>query len=290
MGYSTAFWVIQTMNALAMGGLLFVLSVGFSLIFGLMRVTNLAHGAYFMLGAYLGLTVIRMGLGFWAAVLIGGLGVGLLGVIIERVLLRRLNGRPLPQVLVTLGIAFMIGDGCLAIWSGDPVPVHPPASLAGATRVFGYFFPTYRLAVVVIAVVIALALWLLLEKTRLGSMIRAGVDDMEMARGIGIPVSRLFSVVFFLGCALAGMGGVLGGPILSVHPGLSADMLPLALLVVILGGVGSLGGAFLGSVLIGFVYVFGQALFPNLAYIILFLPMVVILIARPRGLLGRQVV
>lgn len=290
MGYSTAFWVIQTMNALAMGALLFVLSVGFSLIFGLMRVANLAHGAYFMLGAYLGLTILRLGLGFWPAVAIGAVGVGVLGVVVERLLLRRLNGRPLPQVLITLGVALIIADGCLAIWSGDPVPIAPPAGLGGATRVFGYFFPKYRLAVVAIAVVLALALWLLLEKTRLGAMIRAGVDDMEMARGIGIPVSGLFSVVFFLGCALAGAGGVLGSPILSVHPGLGAEMLPLALLVVILGGVGSLGGAFLGSVLIGFVYVFGQALLPNLAYIILFLPMVIILIARPRGLLGTQVV
>lgn len=290
MGYSTAFWVIQTMNALAMGGLLFVLSVGFSLIFGLMRVANLAHGAYFMLGAYFGLTILRLGLGFWPAVIIGGVGVGLLGVVVERLLLRRLNGRPLPQVLVTLGIALIIADGCLAIWSGDPVPISPPRALGGATRIFGYFFPKYRLAVVVIAVVLALGLWVLLEKTRLGAMIRAGVDDMEMARGIGIPVSSLFSIVFFLGCALAGAGGVLGSPILSVHPGLGAEMLPLALLVVILGGVGSLKGAFVGSILIGFVYVFGQALFPNLAYVILFLPMVIILIARPRGLLGTQIV
>lgn len=288
MGFNTTFWVVQTLNALSLGGLLFVLSVGFSLIFGLMRVPNLSHGALFMLGAYFGLTSLRTGIGFWPSVLVGGLGVGVIGAVVERLLLRRLHGRPLPQVLVTLGIAFIIADGCLAIWSGDPVPIPPPFPFRGAVRAFGFFFPSYRLAIPVFALVVGIALWFMLERTRLGAMIRAGVDDMEMARGIGIPVSRLFSIMFFLGCALAGMGGVLGAPILSVHPGLGSEMLPLALLVVILGGIGSLGGAMLGSVVIGFVDVFGQALLPNLSYVILFLPMVVILIARPRGLLGTR--
>jgi branched-chain amino acid transport system permease protein len=149
-------------------------------------------------------------------------------------------------------------------------------------------FPFYRLVVVWIAVVVALALWLALERTRAGAMIRAGVDDMEMASGLGLPVSRLFTAVFCLGTALAGMGGVLGGPILSVYPGLDTDMLPLALVVVILGGVGSLLGAFAGSLIIGFIYTFGQALLPDLAYVILFLPMVVVLVVRPRGLFGAR--
>jgi branched-chain amino acid transport system permease protein len=141
--------------------------------------------------------------------------------------------------------------------------------------------------VVGFSIVIALSLWLLLDKTRLGVMIRASVDDRQMAQGIGVPASTLFTVVFVLGTALAGIGGVLAAPILSVYPGLDADMLPLALVVVILGGLGSLAGAFVGSFLIGFVYSFGQVLFPDLAYIILFLPMVVILAVRPRGLFGR---
>jgi branched-chain amino acid transport system permease protein len=285
-----ALWVIQSLNSLALGGLLFLLSVGFSLIFGLMRVANLTHGAYFMLGAYLGLSTLNFGFGFWTAVVIGGLGVGLLGVVVERLLLRRLAGKPLPQVLVTLGLGFIIADACLAIWSGDPVSLPTPEALSGATELFGFYFPTYRLAVIGIAVGVAIALWFLLEKTRIGSMIRAGVDDMQMARAMGIPVSRLFSGVFFLGCALAGMGGVLGGPILSVYPGLDVEMLPLALLVVILGGVGSLGGAFLGAFVIGFTYTFGLTLVPDLAYIVLFLPMVIILIVRPRGLLGRHTI
>jgi branched-chain amino acid transport system permease protein len=154
-------------------------------------------------------------------------------------------------------------------------------------ELFGATFPKYRLAVVVISMLVAIGLWLLLDKTRLGVMIRASVDDMQMARAIGIPASRLFTIVFCLGAALAGIGGVIAAPILSVYPGLDADMLPLALVVVILGGLGSLAGAFIGSFLIGFIYTFGQVLVPDLAYIILFLPMVIILAARPRGLFGR---
>jgi branched-chain amino acid transport system permease protein len=282
------FWVIQSLNGLALGGLLFLLSSGFSLIFGLMRVANLSHGAYFMLGAYVGLSVLNAGYGFWTAVAAGALAIAILGGVIERVLLRRLGGRTFSQVLVTLGIAFIIADSSLLVWSGDPMPLPVPRSLMGAVPVFGVFFPKYRLAVVGISIVTAVALWALLERTRLGAMIRAGVDDMEMARALGIPVPRLFTAVFCLGAALAGMGGVLGGPILSVYPGLDMDMLPLALIVLILGGPGSLPGAFAGSFFIGFLYTFGQALFPQLAYVILFLPMVAALVLRPRGLFGAR--
>ncbi len=284
---ATSFWLIQSLNSLALGGVLFTLAAGFSLIFGLMRVANLSHGAYFMLGAYLGLTVLDAGLGFGWAMLAAGLGVGALGAGIERLVLRRLAGNALSQVLATLGIAFVIADGALWIWGGDPRPVSAPPWLQGGAQLFGMTFPVYRLAVLVFSVLLALALWAALERTRLGTMIRASVDDMQMARAVGIPASRLFTLVFALGAALAGMGGVIAAPILSVYPGMDADMLPLALVVVILGGLGSLGGAFAGSMLIGFVYSFGQVLVPNLAYIILFLPMVLVLAVRPRGLFGR---
>jgi branched-chain amino acid transport system permease protein len=282
-----SFWLIQSLNSLALGGVLFTLAAGFSLIFGLMRVANLSHGAYFMLGAYVGLSVLDGGWGFGWAMLAGGLCVGLLGAVVERLVLRRLAGNSLGQVLATLGIAFVIADGSLWLWGGDPRPVSGPAFLQGGMGLFGLTFPAYRLAVVGFSVLLALLLWLLLDKTRLGVMIRASVDDMQMARAVGIPASRLFTIVFCLGAALAGVGGVIAAPILSVYPGMDADMLPLALVVVILGGLGSLAGAFAGSFLIGFIYSFGQVLVPNLAYIILFLPMVVILAARPRGLFGR---
>jgi branched-chain amino acid transport system permease protein len=281
------FWIVQTLNSVAFGGLLFLLSSGFSLIFGLMRIPNLAHGAFFMLGAYFGYTLLRLDLHFWLAAIAGGLGVGLLGILMERFILRRLAGNEQGQVLVTLGVSFIIADVCLLVWTGDPMPLPAPLSLRPPLRVAGFAFPTYRLVVLAIALVAALALYLLMERTRLGAMIRAGVDDMEMAQGVGIPVSRLFTLVFLLGSALAGIGGVLGGPILNAYPGLDADMLPLALIVVILGGAGSLLGAFVGSFVVGFLYNFGIALAPDLAYFVLFLPMVLVLVFLPQGLFGR---
>ena len=281
------FWLIQTLNSVAFGGLLFLLSSGFSLIFGLMRIPNLAHGAFFMLGAYFGYTLLRLNLHFWLAAIAGGLGVGLLGILMERFILRRLAGNEQGQVLVTLGVSFIIADICLLVWTGDPMPLAAPQALRPPLRVWGFAFPTYRLVVLAIALVAALALYLLMERTRLGAMIRAGVDDMEMARGVGIPVSRLFTTVFLLGATLAGIGGVLGGPILNAYPGLDNDMLPLALIVVILGGAGSLLGAFVGSFIVGFIYNFGIALVPDLAYFVLFLPMVLVLVFLPQGLFGR---
>ena len=281
------FWIIQTLNSFALGGLLFLLSAGFSLIFGLMRIANLTHGALFMLGAYVGVSVLKVVPNLWLAALASGAVIAVFGGLLERFILRRLAGNSLGQVLVTLGFAFIIADLCLIVWGGDPIPVQTPEFLRPPLIIGGVAFPAYRLAVILIAVLTAIGLYLLMERTRLGAMIRAGVDDMQMARAVGIPVSKLFTVVFCLGAALAGAGGVIGGPILSAYPGLDADMLPLALIVVILGGVGSLVGAFVGSVIIGFVYTFGTALMPDLSYVILFLPMIFVIAFRPRGLFGR---
>jgi branched-chain amino acid transport system permease protein len=281
------FWLIQTLNSVAFGGLLFLLSSGFSLIFGLMRIPNLAHGAVFMLGAYFGATFIELGINFWIAALLSGLGVGLLGLLLERLILRRLAGNEQGQVLVTLGISFIVADVCLMVWTGDPIPLPAPAALRAPIFIAGFAFPTYRLVVLAVALVIAAALYLLIERTRLGAMIRAGVDDMEMARGVGIPISKLYMIVFLLGTALAGIGGTLGGPILNADPGLDSQMLPLALVVVILGGIGSLVGALVGSLIVGFLYNFGTALVPDLAYFVLFFPMVLVLVLMPQGLFGR---
>ncbi len=274
-------------NSVAMGGLLFLLSAGFSLIFGLMRIPNLMHGSFFMLGAYLGSSFLNYGLWFWAAALASGLGMALFGGLVERLLLRRLSGQTLPQVLLTLGFSFIIADVCLMIWTGDPIQPQTPAHMRGAWLVGEMVFPIYRLVIVLVAVVIAALLWLMVDRTRIGAMIRAGVDDPEIARVVGIKVSQLFTLIFCLGAALAGFAGVIGSPYLSIYPGLDAQMLPLALIVVILGGSGSLLGAFVGSFIIGFLFNFGQAMFPNLAYVILFLPMVLVLVLRPQGLFGK---
>jgi branched-chain amino acid transport system permease protein len=285
---SLVFWLVQTLNALALGGLLFLLSAGFSLIFGLMRIANLTHGAYFMLGAYVGLSVIEAGWGFFPAIVLGGLAIAAIGGVVQRFILSRLGDRVLAQVLVTLGLSFIIADLCLMLWTGDPMQLAAPAALSKPIFVYGYVFPGYRVFVVAVSLLVAVALWILIERTRIGAMVRAGVDDMEMARGMGIRAPRLFTIVFCLGSGLAGMGGVLGGPILSVYPGLDAEMLPLALVVVILGGIGSLLGAFVGSFITGLIYTFGQALLPNFAYVILFLPMIFILMFRPGGLFGEK--
>src|SRR5918993_481227 len=280
-------WLVLGVNSLALGGLLFLLSAGFSLIFGLMRIPNLMHGSFFMLGAYLGTTFLARGLNFWLAALRSAAAMVVIGGLIERFLLRRLAGQELAQVLLTLGLSFIIADLCLMIWTGDPIQPPTPPDLRGAVNALGVFFPIYRLAIVVIAVVIAVALWVMIDWTRLGAMIRAGVDDAPIARVVGIKVSQLFTLIFCLGAGLAGFAGVVGAPYLSVYPGLDAEMLPLALIVVILGGTGSLLGALVGSFLIGFLYNFGQAMFPDLAYVILFLPMLLVLVLRPQGLFGR---
>jgi branched-chain amino acid transport system permease protein len=319
-----ALWSLLAVNSLSLGGLLFLLSSGFSLIFGLMRIPNLAHGAFFMLGAYFGYSLLVRGVNFWVAAALAGLGVGLIGVVMERFIInasgfghgriaqatgralagifalpgishlhrlvsqsKGLAGNEQGQVLVTLGVSFIIADICLLVWTGDPMPLPAPQALRPPIRLYGYAFPTYRLVVLGIALVAAFVLYLVMERTRLGAMIRAGVDDREMARAVGIPVARLFTTVFLIGAGLAGLGGVLGGPILNAYPGLDTDMLPLALIVVILGGAGSLLGAFVGSFIVGFIYNFGIALVPDLAYFVLFLPMVLILVFLPQGLFGR---
>jgi branched-chain amino acid transport system permease protein len=284
-----ASWPTLTVNSIALGGLLFLLSAGFSLIFGLMRIPNLLHGSFFMLGAYFGVSFLAAGMNFWFAALLSAAAMGVIGGLIERFLLRRLAGQELAQVLLTLGFAFIIADVCLMVWTGDPWQPPTPSHLQGAVQITGLFFPLFRLAIVGVAIVVAIGLWLMVDWTRLGAMIRAGVDDAAIARVCGIKVSQLFTLVFALGAALAAFAGVMGAPYLSVYPGLDFEMLPLALIVVILGGTGSLLGALVGSFLIGFLYNFGQAIFPDLAYVILFLPMLLVLVLRPQGLFGRVI-
>jgi branched-chain amino acid transport system permease protein len=275
-------------NSIAYGGLLFLLSAGFSLIFGLMRIPNLMHGSFFMLGAYLGWSFQNnVSPYFWVAAVASAAGVAMIGGLIERFLLRRLAGQTLPQVLLTLGLSFMIADICLMIWTGDPVQPPTPDHLRKFWIVGDMVFPVFRLVIILVAVVVATLLWLMVDRTRIGAMIRAGVDDPEIARAVGINVSQLFTLIFCLGAGLAAFAGVIGAPVLSIYPGLDSEMLPLALIIVILGGSGSLLGAFAGSFIIGFLYNFGQAMAPNLAYVILFLPMVLVLVLRPQGLFGK---
>jgi branched-chain amino acid transport system permease protein len=281
------FWITQTFNGLSYGALLFLLASGLSLIFGVMRVVNLAHGSYFLLGGYVGLSVIWRTQSFPLALLAGALAIALIGAGMERLFLRRLSGQTLGQVLMTVGFALIFQDLALLLWGGDPYSLPVPAALQGVVTLGALRFPRYRIFIMAVAVVIGAALWLGLDRTRAGAMIRAAVDDAEMAQGVGIRVPTVSLGVFALGAALAALGGVIGSGFLGVYPGLDFEILPYAFVVVIVGGLGSLPGAMVGSLLVGLLDNFGKALFPELAYFTLFAPMALILALRPTGLFGR---
>jgi branched-chain amino acid transport system permease protein len=286
---SASFYLQQALNGLSFGALLFLLASGLTLIFGLMRVANIAHGSYYLLGAYVGLSVMRWTSAFPLAILAGGAAVAVIGLVMQRWFLARFHQQTLPQVLLTMGFAFFFSDQALLLWGGDPQSIPVPRVLGG-TLVFPgpVYFPAYRLFVIAVGLGVFAGLWLLLERTRLGATVRAAVDDAEMARGLGINVGRVMTGVFALGAFLAAAGGVMGGAFLSIYPGADFDVLPLTFVVVIVGGLGSLKGALAGSLLVGLLDNFGKALFPELSYFTLFAPMALILAVRPTGLFGRS--
>jgi branched-chain amino acid transport system permease protein len=282
------FWIAQALNGVSFGMLLFLLAAGLSLIHGLMRILNLAHGSYYLLGAYLGLTVLHLTGSFVVAAVVVPLVMALVGVAMERGLLRRLPAEELPQALLTFGVLLIVGDLALWTWGGSPQTLPRPPLFERSIRLGPLVYPSYRLFVLATGIVVGLLLWWLQERTRLGAMVRAGVDDPEIARATGIDVSTLASGVFALGAALAGLGGIIGGPIVGVYPGADFEVLLLAFVVVIIGGLGSLKGAFLGGLLVGLLDNFGKALFPELALFTIFAPMALILAIRPTGLFGAR--
>jgi branched-chain amino acid transport system permease protein len=284
---SGEFWISQAFNGISYGALLFLLAAGLSLIFGVMRIVNLAHGSYFLLGGYVGLSVVWRTGSFPLAVLAGAVAVGLIGVGMERLFLRRLPGQTLGQVLMTIGFALIFQDLALLLWGGDPYTIPVPEPLRGSVRVGTLAFPAYRIFIVVVAALVGAGLWLALDRTRVGARVRAAVDDAEMAQGVGINVPTVSLAVFALGACLAAVGGVIGGAFLGVYPGADFEVLPYAFVVVIVGGLGSLPGAMVGSLLVGLLDNFGKALFPELSYFTLFAPMALILALRPTGLFGR---
>lgn len=280
-------FALHVLNGVTYGALLFLLASGFTLIFGLMRITNMSHGGLYLVGGYLGYTVLRASGNFWPALVAAGLGVGLIGVLEERLLLRRVHNQTLPEVLVTLGLAFVLGDLSLAIWGGDPLTIRVPGALGGSVDVFGLTYPVFRLFMLLVGLLTGAGLWFLQDRTLLGAIIRAGVDDRDMVAAMGIDIAVVFNRVFGLGALLAGLAGLLGGAFLVLYPGADSEILLVAVVVVILGGPGSLLGAALGSLLVGLIDAFAKALVPDLLYFTLFAPMVLILAWRPYGLLGR---
>jgi branched-chain amino acid transport system permease protein len=284
---TTEFWISQAFNGLSYGALLFLLASGLSLIFGVMRVVNLAHGSYFMLGGYIGLSVVWKTGSYALALVSGAVALALIGIGMQRLFLQRLPGQTLGQVLMTIGFALIFQDLALLIWGGDPYTIPVPQALQGVLAVGGLRFPRYRIFIIVVAIVIGAALWLALDRTRTGAIIRAAVDDAEMAGGVGIRVPRVSLAVFALGAALAAIAGVIGGGFIGIYPGADFEVMPYAFVVVIVGGLGSLPGAMVGSLLVGLLDNFGKALFPELSYFTLFAPMALILALRPTGLFGR---
>jgi branched-chain amino acid transport system permease protein len=279
--------MILVLNGLTHAGLLFVLGSGLTLAFGLMRVVNLSHGAFYLLGGYLGLSVFRLTNSWLLALLAGGVGIAVLGLFFERVLLNRVRGQPLPETLLTIALSIIIADVSLAVWGGFAQSIRVPAELNPRIDLFGLVYPGFRILILALAVVIGLGLWFLLSKTKIGAAVRAGVDDRETVSALGINISRIFSAVFVLSAFLAGIAGVIGASFLSIQPGADIQILILSLVVVILGGLGSLGGAVIAALLTGLLLSFSRAYFPELSFFMIFGPMALVLAFRPQGLFGK---
>jgi branched-chain amino acid transport system permease protein len=280
--------VTQTLNGLFSAALLFLIAGGLTLVFGVMRIVNIAHGSFYMLGVYVAFSVVTRTHSLFVGAIAAMLVVGGVGFAMQRFFLRRFASQPLPEMMMTMGFALLLRDGTFLIWGGDPFNLPYPPFLQGSVEFHDVVFPSYRLFVIVVAAAVAALLGILNEKTLIGAKLRAAVDDPEMAAGTGIPVALLCGLVFAFGAALAAFGGVMGGPIIGGYPGMDFDLLPLAFVVVIVGGMGSLRGAVVGSIVVGMIDNFGKALVPELSYFTLFAPMVIMLAIKPTGLYGRN--
>ena len=283
------FLVLSTLNGLSYGLVLFLLAAGISLIYGVMGILNLAHGALYMVGAYVGWSIaVQYGMNFWLAVLMGGLAAGIIGLLMERVFFRRLYKQLNEQVLLTCGFIYILTN--LRYWFLGVeyrAPFTAPI-LAGSFNIAGMTYPIARITVIFIGLIIAVGLWWLQDKTRVGAIVRAGMDDKETTMSLGINLGLVSTAVFFLGSFIAGFAGVIGAQLVGVSPTLSIDILLLSMVVLVIGGLGSVQGVLLGGILIGATDAFGKALFPELAMFFIYLAMIIILVVRPRGLLGRR--
>jgi branched-chain amino acid transport system permease protein len=279
--------LVQTLNGLFSAALLFLIASGLTLTFGVMRIVNIAHGSFYMLGVYVAYTVTSRTHSLLLGIVLAVAVVAAVGYVMQRFFLRRFASQPLAQMMMTMGFALFFRDAALMIWGGDPFTLATPAGLNGSMSAAGIVFPWYRLFVIAVAALVGVGLWVLSERTLIGARVRATVDDPEMAAATGINVSRLSGGVFAAGAALAAFGGVMGGPILGGYAGMDFDLLPLAFVVVIIGGMGSLRGALVGAIVVGMIDNYGKALVPELSYFTLFAPMILVLALKPTGLYGR---
>ena len=287
-----SFLFAQSLSGLTAAMFLFLIAAGLSLIFGVLRVLNFAHGSFYMVGAYLAYQVVQWaGTGpgrFWWAALGAAVGVAILGGLVERLLLRHLYGKEeLYQLLFTYALVLVLSDAAKVIWGTQQLSVSRPPGLAGAFQLFGATIPYYNLFILLLGPAIALVFWLVLTRTRAGRLIRAAALDREMLGALGVDVSRLYTAVFVIGSFLAGLGGALVTPVKTIVPGMDVEIIVEAFIVVVIGGLGSFWGTFLGSLIYGQVLSFGILIFPRFSIFSVFALMAVVLILRPWGLLGR---
>jgi branched-chain amino acid transport system permease protein len=284
-----AFFVTQSLNALSQAALLFFLGVGLTLIFGIMRIVNFAHGAFYMLGAFIGYSAARLSGSFWLALVLAPVAVGIVGALFELGILRRLYRRDESAFLmVTFGLALVLTELIRLGWGPEALQVETPAAFSGIILVLDEPFPTYRLFLAGAGVLVAFAIWQFLERTRLGLLIRATSQNAEMVHALGTDVRLVRSAVFGIGCGLAGVGGVMAAPLVTASIGMAAEMIIDAFVIVIIGGMGSFPGSLLGAVLVAFVQVFGEYYLPDLALAFMYLVMLLVLVVRPGGLLGKE--
>lgn len=283
------FIILGLLNGISFGTVLFLLTTGLSLVLGLMGILNLAHGALFMIGGYVGWTVaVQLGLNYWLAVLLGALASGLIGLAIERWFLSRLYRQMNEQVLLTIGFIYILTNLSLWVWGGALRTPFTASVLSGSLPIANVGYPIYRIATIFIGLIFAVGLWWLHNKTRVGAIIRAGMDNKEMTVGLGINLGRVTYLVFFVGASIAGAAGVLGAQMMGITIGMGWSIILLALIVVVVGGIGSVQGAFVGAMVIGLVDAYGRILAPELAMFLMYLVMVIILSVKPSGLLGRK--
>jgi branched-chain amino acid transport system permease protein len=277
----------QIFTGLVLGGIFVLLAIGLSLIFGLMTVVNFAHGSFYMLGAYFGFFLLGLTGSFWAALALAPLMVGVVGLLVERFMVRRLYGRSIDDpLLLTFGLSLVLVELARLVWGKMGLTLDPPPALAGAVDLGFMVFPTYRLFVIGLTAAVLTGLWLFLERTNIGLVIRAGSRDPLMVRALGIDVSRVWLLVFGIGSALAGLAGILAGPMRGVYAEMGVTIIIESFVVVVVGGMGSLLGAVVAGVLIGEVVSLTTFFAPKLAEIAVFVVMALVLLVRPSGLFG----
>lgn len=276
------------LNGLSRGLLLFLIASGLSLIFGLMGVVNFAHGAFYALGGYLAVFVFGFSESFLVALFVAPFLVALVGIVAETTTIRPLYDRdPIYQILLTFGISIILDELIKLVWGSSPLRLRAPEVISGATELIFTNYPTYRLFIIVFGSLVAVGLWLFIQRTRVGIIVRAGTLDSEMVEAMGINVRRVFTGMFGLGVGLAAVGGVIASPLLGVYPGMGTEILIEAFLVVVLGGLGSVRGALLGALIIGIAQGIGAYYISSLVALMLFVIMIVVLLVRPYGLLGQ---